>query len=227
MIAALLPLLVVLTGLMPPPQARAAAGEAFEIRQLRCEAATCSTAEGIMAGLTTIEIQGSLRAYREQGLRLVVEREGAGAPVFERRVGVFANGEFRASLPAHLWPDGSYRFQVLNASPDGTPVASGRFTRTTAARSPAARAGALASADLVGEWRGINGTAGVLLISADGSYRFNGEAARYRIEGDEVIFSGPLAPWNDGRARLRSGVIEFYWKNREGFQNWFTFGRVR
>jgi len=227
MIAALLPLLVVLTGLMLPPQARAAAGEAFEIRQLRCEAATCSTAEGIMAGLTTIEIQGSLRAYRDQGLRLVVEREGAGAPVFERRVGVFANGEFRASLPAHLWPDGSYRFQVLNASPDGTPVAGGRFTRTTAAKAPAARSVALASADLVGEWRGINGTAGVLLISADGSYRFNGEAARYRIEGDEVIFSGPLAPWNDGRARLRSGVIEFYWKNREGFQNWFTFGRVR
>jgi hypothetical protein len=227
MIAALLPLLVVLTGLMPASQARAAAGEAFEIRQLRCEAATCSTAEGIMAGLTTIEIQGSLRAYREQGLRLVVEREGAGAPVFERRVGVFANGEFRASLPAHLWPDGSYRFQVLNASPDGTPVAGGRFTRTTASKAPAARSVALASADLVGEWRGINGTAGVLLISADGSYRFNGEAARYRIEGDEVIFGGPLAPWNDGRARLRSGVIEFYWKNREGFQNWFTFGRVR
>lgn len=227
MIAALLPLLIAAASLLPATAARAAAGEAFEIRQLRCEAASCSTAEGIMAGLTTIEVQGTLRAYREQGLRLVVEREGAGAPVFERRVGVFANGEFRASLPAHLWPDGNYRFQLLNASPDGTPVAGGRFTRASAARAPAAKAGALAASDLVGEWRGINGTAGVLLISADGSYRFNGEAARYRIEGDEVVFGGPLTAWNDGRARLRSGVIEFHWKNREGFQNWFTFARVR
>jgi hypothetical protein len=171
----LLPVLVALAMLLPAPSARAAAGEAFEIRQLRCEGAACTTAEGIMPGLTTLEVQGALRDYREQGLRVVVEREGASAPVYERR----------------------------------------------------ARASGLSAADLTGEWRGINGTAGVLQIAADGSYRFNGVAARYRIEGEEVIFGGPLAPWNDGRARLRSGVIEFYWKNREGFQNWFTFARVR
>jgi len=219
--------LVALAMLLPAPSARAAAGEAFEIRQLRCEGAACTTAEGIMPGLTTLEVQGALRDYREQGLRVVVERDGASAPVYERRVGVFARGEYRVSLPAHLWPDGSYRFLILNAAPDGAPVAGGRFTRATAAKAAPARGSGLSAADLTGEWRGINGTAGVLQIAADGSHRFNGVAARYRIEGEEVIFGGPLAPWNDGRARLRSGVIEFYWKNREGFQNWFTFARVR
>jgi hypothetical protein len=225
--AVLLPVLVALAMLLPAPSAWAAAGEAFEIRQLRCEGAACTTAEGIMPGLTTLEIQGALRDYREQGLRLVVDREGASSPVYERRVGVLANGEYRVSLPVHLWPEGSYRFLVLNAGPEGAPVAGGRFTRASAAKPASPRAGVISAADLTGEWRGINGTAGVLQIAADGSYRFNGVSSRYRIEGEEVIFGGPLAPWNDGRARLRSGVIEFAWKNREGFQNWFTFARVR
>ena len=81
MTAMRLRVLVALAMLLPAPSARAAAGEAFEIRQLRCEGAACTTAEGIMPGLTTLEVQGVLRDYREQGLRVVVEREGASAPV--------------------------------------------------------------------------------------------------------------------------------------------------
>lgn len=40
-------------------------------------------------------------------------------------------------------------------------------------------------------------------------------------------FDGALSSWNNGRATLKDGVIEFYWKNAYGFNQWFVYSRGR
>ena len=63
-------------------------------------------------------------------------------------------------------------------------------------------------------------------MTANGRYQHNGSAGgRYRVEGDKVHFDGTLAAWNNGTATLRDGVLEFYWTQPDGSQNWFVFQR--
>ena len=79
---------------------------------------------------------------------------------------------------------------------------------------------------LAGVWYGIASTVGQIELAADGAYRYNGEpGGHWRQEGDRVVFDGALSAWNQGVASLKEGVLEFYWTNAEGFNNWFVFQR--
>jgi hypothetical protein len=102
----------------------------------------------------------------------------------------------------------------------------GKTAPLKAAPRKEASSGAVApqAAALAGVWYGIAGTPGSLELTRDGSYKLNGKpGGRYRQLGDEVVFDGSLVAWNKGRAKLKDGVLEFYWKNAEGFNNWFVF----
>lgn len=74
---------------------------------------------------------------------------------------------------------------------------------------------------------GINRTAGLVKIAPDGTYDFNGGAGRWKASGNQIVFTGPLAAWDNGRAALKDGVIEFYWTNPQGWKQWFTFAKVK
>jgi len=202
-------------------------GKAFRIDSLQCRRISCELREGLQAGLTTLEAEGVFRGL--QAVRMQVLKHGSTEPEFDRRIGVMSNGKVTVSVPAYRLPDGVYRV-VLTSGNSATVVADASFRKTSAAFSgdrdsqpQAPRVGP----GLVGEWRGINKTAGMVVISADGTYSFNGAAGRYRASGNQVVFSGPLAAWDNGRATVKDGVIEFYWTNREGWKQWFTFAKVK
>lgn len=76
----------------------------------------------------------------------------------------------------------------------------------------------------VGTWDGINGTAGEIVIAADGGYTFNGTpGGSVERSGDELRFSGDLGAWDGGRAKLSESdtVLEFYWSG-----NWMVFEKA-
>jgi hypothetical protein len=74
---------------------------------------------------------------------------------------------------------------------------------------------------LVGSWYVTRGGGGTVVLKADGTYTTGvGGKGTYRADGNEVLFEGALEAWNGGRGTLSpEGVLEFYWKNREGFPN--------
>jgi hypothetical protein len=99
---------------------------------------------------------------------------------------------------------------------DSTPPPSDRSS------APSASAGAY-----VGTWRGINGTGGELKVFSDGTFSFNGARGTYRIVSSDIVFSEPLKAWNNGRAHLTKGSLEFYWQTPAGAWQWFTFGKIQ
>jgi hypothetical protein len=135
-----------------------------------------------------------------------------------------SNGKVTISIPAFRLAAGDYLIRVSRVpSQERLAVGSFRKSSSGAASAPAETGGQ----SLVGEWRGINKTAGLVVISPNGVYTFNGAAGRYRATGNQVVFSGPLAAWNHGQATIKNGVIEFYWTNAQGWKQWFTFAKVR
>jgi hypothetical protein len=79
--------------------------------------------------------------------------------------------------------------------------------------------------DVTGTWHGLN-EAQQLTITADGRYRTGvGGVGQWRRRGDTLVFSGPLAAWNQGRGVLSRGLLEFRWTSREGALQYFVFTR--
>ena len=64
-----------------------------------------------------------------------------------------------------------------------------------------------------------------LELFPDGSYRTGvGGSGKFTIQGDDLVFTGVLTAWNQGKASLtQPDVFEFYWTNSEGFKNYFAF----
>ena len=44
-----------------------------------------------------------------------------------------------------------------------------------------------------------------------------------RVNGAHIIFTSPLAAWNNGRAFWAQRSIQFYWRNPSGSINAFAF----
>ena len=82
-------------------------------------------------------------------------------------------------------------------------------------------------ASLAGTWHVTQGGAGVVTLKADGTYTTGvGGRGTFTTDGKDVVFKGPLLAWNGGRGTYsQDGVIEFYWKNEEGFPNYIVLLR--
>lgn len=200
----------------------------FLIVALRCETIRCTTAEGIMPRrLTTVEITGA-GAAPGAALQLQVSNSRSRAVVLERGFGAFAAGNFTTSIPAYRFEDGQYRFVV--SAENGSIVGSGSFSitapGTAVAGKPAAKPPEKSpQASLLGNWYGINGTVATVELRGNGSYLWAGSnGGTWRREGNEIVFTGPLAAWNSGRGKLNqtANVLEFYWTNREGAKQYFV-----
>ncbi|HZU24414.1 MAG TPA: hypothetical protein VFA04_02775, partial [Bryobacteraceae bacterium] len=145
----------------------------------------------------------------------------------ERKVGVMADGGFTTSIPAYSLTDGTYVFGFAPVAPPNKVFAAGTFTIGPLGET-AQPAVQHASASLAGHWLGIAGTIADVTINADGTYVSRGAPpATWRQEGNTVIFTGPLAAWNNGRGKLRPDgkVIEFYWTNASGAKQYFVLAK--
>ncbi|MDD5302838.1 MAG: hypothetical protein PHS14_06970 [Elusimicrobia bacterium] len=105
--------------------------------------------------------------------------------------------------------------------------ANGSFAEAQGA--PPAAAAAPASGDgLVGTWDGVGSTLGRIDLAADGTYSSpNGGKGTWKATRDGAVFTGPLAAWNGGRARLSHlsrETLEFQWTGKNGKQ-YFAFGK--
>jgi len=216
------------------PQPSCAAGVSCEVR----------VTPGFMAGQVTLDFSGRAPALAASGVILRVYNQ-SGAVVIEKSTGLMSSGQLSLLIAnGQTMEPGRYRYVIEG-------IAQGQFEVLTGAAAPSAPAGAQPPAQspgktaplkaaprkeassgavapqaaaLAGVWYGIAGTPGSLELTRDGSYKLNGKpGGRYRQLGDEVVFDGSLVAWNKGRAKLKDGVLEFYWTNAEGFNNWFVF----
>lgn len=207
--------------------AQAGVGEPFRLSNVACNDATCSVGEGDQPGLSTVEVSGNLPAYAGYSVRLIIGRKFRGhtSVLDERSLGIFSDGHFTTSIPAYNYADGRYVFVIMPKQKDSILVV-GTFIKQSIGRHRSASSTSASSADLIGEWRGINGTAGLVRILADGTYTFNGAPGRYERSGNSIVFSGPLSAWNGGRGTIGDGTIEFYWTTSEGAKQYFVFAKT-
>lgn len=86
---------------------------------------------------------------------------------------------------------------------------------------------AISNAAVTGTWYAIANTYGSPIeLKADGSYLFGGQqGGRYKVTASGINFTGSLASWNNGQSTLKNGVMEFYWTNASGAQNYFAYSR--
>ena len=88
--------------------------------------------------------------------------------------------------------------------------------------------GAPPPASLLGIWYGAGDAKGTIELRPDGTYTWSGKpAGQYQVSGDDIVFTGSLAAWDQGRAKLnaRRDVFEFYWTTSAGAKLWFAFTR--
>lgn len=234
---------VLLAGVLP------AQSRNFTISNIKCHAVSCVTSEGFQEGLTTLEINGQgFQQQAGQSLVFVVVRRGGAEqdtqaqkpPALERKVGVFTDGHLTTNVAVYRLADGVYDFSFHSVADPSNPLATGSFSKTTrAAPKPAQTLQSTngteeltgnrpmsAADELVGIWHGLNGTAGELQFKGNGTYILNGNSRGHVTKsGTNLLFDGPLAAWDHGRATLKNGVIEFYWTASTGGKNWFTFAK--
>jgi hypothetical protein len=200
----------------------------FAVSGLRCQAIQCEAREGIMPHqLTTIEVSGAAKQWAGYSLLFRVVRQSDRTVVLDRKVGVMADGGFTTSIPAYSLPDGTYVFGFAPVAPPSKVFAAGTFTVSPLGQAAPASTQHGSSA-LAGHWLGIAGTIADITINADGTYVSRGAPpATWRQQGDNIIFTGPLAAWNNGRGKLRPDgkVIEFYWTNAAGAKQYFVLGK--
>ncbi len=83
-------------------------------------------------------------------------------------------------------------------------------------------------ASLLGIWYGAGDAKGTIELLPDGTYTWSGKpAGQYQVSGDNIVFTGSLAAWDQGRAKLnaRRDFFEFYWTTPAGAKLWFAFTR--
>ncbi len=216
----------------------------FTISNIDCRQVTCVAIEGWQEGLTTLEISGKgFQRWTGQALVFTVFRHVAkerGQPVLERKVGVFSDGHLTASIPVFRLPDDVYDFTFHTVADSSHFMAMGTFTKITGQsqasertdqsrtqdREPSSSNPGGPVGDLAGIWHGISTTVGELRIKPDGAYVLNGTSSGHvKRNGNSMVFDGPLTAWDNGRATLNRGVIEFYWTTSSGAKNWFTFAK--
>lgn len=189
---------------------------------------TVAVTPGFMAGQSTLDFSATATGLAGAGFSVEVF-DNAGNVVQQRSGGVMSTGSANTLIAsAQLLEPGAYRY-VVSGLAEGAFQVTSQAVAATGENTPPEHTGAAGSdtaSALAGVWYGIASTVGQIELSADGSYRYNGGAGgRWRQAGDKVMFNGALEAWNNGVASLKDGVLEFYWTNAEGFNNWFVFQR--
>lgn len=215
----------------PAPSSRpspfvAVAGDAARRIGLKCRDLHCETREGAQAGLTTLEISGTQPDYAGSSLVMVVGDLRTQQELERRKVGVFADGHYTASMALFRLPASEYAVAFLPPDAGDHFLGMAHFTLDgqTPAPRPEPKPDAHSHAAL-GTWHGTN-VASSFTLRADGSYDSpNGASGRWRADGSNVMFtSGPLTAWNGGRATISDkGALEFYWTTAEGYKQYFAF----
>jgi hypothetical protein len=206
------------------------------IRDLRCSSLLTCSVEGLQEGRTAVTAAGRFRRYagKEVSLHLLkFEGRGRGKAkeIRSENVGVLLDGKLRASIPASALDAGKYvfTFTPANAGFKEQRIAKGEFivVWVQAPASGKSSSGAI-PASLVGTWYGTAKTVGTIEMRPDGTYSYGGRpAGTYRADGNHIIFTGSLSAWDNGRATLTNGNLEFYWTNAQGWKQWFSFAKGR
>ncbi|MBZ5558694.1 MAG: hypothetical protein LAO77_15590 [Acidobacteriia bacterium] len=98
----------------------------------------------------------------------------------------------------------------------------GPFPMSSATENAALFRSGCVPAEIVGSWFS-QGTSRIDIL-ADGTYSSpSGGRGDVRVNGAHIIFTGPLAAWNNGRAFWAQRSIQFYWRNPSGSINAFAF----
>ena len=205
-----------------------------------CKNVRCDTREGIMPGLTTVEIEGGFPSRAGDGLLLRIFDTQTKKVIDSRKVGIEASGKLLATIPAYRYPAATYGFVFTPANDLKHVLASGRLStsrtedrgtnnrHTTGSpdRSFAGQGGAPSAASVVGTWYGTASTVGTIVLRPDGTYEYGGNAGgSYTLENGGIAFTGKLAAWNNGHATLKNGNLEFTWTTAEGWHQWFSFAK--
>jgi hypothetical protein len=203
----------------------------FTISGIDCRQVTCRATEGLQPGLTVLDIEGrGFAQWANRALRFQVARvlaPGKYETVIEQKVGVFSDGHLTASIAVYKLADGAYDFVFVTPENQKAYAAMGKFLKSSTANANAP-ASTPAGADMAGEWWGINGTAGQIVIRSDGSYLWSGKPGGHvKRSGDQLQFDGALAAWDGGRASIKRDVIEFYWTTASGAKQYFVFGKEK
>lgn len=135
--------------------------------------------------------------------------------------------------PAPAITTGQYKLSFRYAGDRVTQIKIDPVNREFVDETPKSAAGALpqkpvAPAALTGTWYGAGDTRGTIELHDDGTYSWSGKpAGRYSVAGETITFTGSLAAWNKGIAKLnaRRDNFEFYWVNDSGGKQWFVFIR--
>lgn len=92
---------------------------------------------------------------------------------------------------------------------------------------PASQPAKKEDVSLVGKWYGAGSTMGLIEMRPDGSYSYGQARGTYSQKDGEIIFTGSLTAWNNGHAKIKNGILEFYWTNAQGFKQYFTFAKYQ
>lgn len=109
----------------------------------------------------------------------------------------------------------------------GSPApAPGPAPKPAPAPSPGPKPGAGGSSAILGKWWGVQSMTQID-VNADGTYTSpNGGKGTWRMTGDDIVFTGALAGWNNGHARYVKGSwIEFSWQDAAGYKYLFQLIR--
>ncbi len=202
------------------------AGETAHRIGLSCRNLRCETREGMQAGLATLEITGQQPDRAGSSLNMVIGDLASEREIERRKVGVFSDGHYTASVALYRLPPGDYGVGFTAPGDDRNFLGVAHFTLGGTKPAPDPRpAPPSTNEGLLGEWYGSN-VAGSFTLRANGSYDSpNGASGRWHAEGRDVVFvSGPLTAWNQGRATLSgNGALEFYWTTPQGAKQYFAF----
>lgn len=200
----------------------------------------CETREGIMPGLTTVEISGDFPARAGEGLLLTVIDLQSKKITESRKVGIETSGRLQTDIAIYKYAAAPYGFVITPANDPKTILASGKFSignvvenkkdrgtsKAAPERSTGSRAATPSASSVAGTWYGTASTVGTIVLKADGTYEYGGgNGGRYALESGGIKFTGRLAAWNDGHATLKNGNLEFTWTTVEGWHQWFSFAR--
>jgi len=217
------------------------------VYDIACPGMQCAARQNAQHTETMLELAGLFGGYRAHDMVLRVDDAVSRRTMIREKSATGADGRYAIAIDAERLPPGRYEFVLVPEDSRGMVLVAGRFTvarggtsaplaaatpkptQVAAASAPAAQPSdpqLAAMLAIVGTWRGTDGVAGVLNLRSDGSYIYNDRArGHYKFYGSEIVFDGPLAAWNGGRATVKGDFLEFYWTSEDGAHQWYAFAK--
>ena len=192
----------------------------------KCSLRQCEVAHGMQTGQVDLTFAGDFEPIGGQTIfGVIIDTRHHIRD--KRLVGIDASGHLSVGIPVGQLPAGLYEALFLTREQHAKPFARAIFKVSRgSSSSPARNQPKQQSIGVVGDWIGINGTAGKLTLRPDGKYEFNGvPGGSYSLSAAGVHFTGNLAAWNHGNATVKGDTMEFTWTNAQGASQWMVFAR--